>query len=236
MIPAPAPDETVVHVVRHGEVDNPQGVLYGRLPGYHLSTNGLAMAERIGEHFRGTDLARLVSSPLTRAQETIAPVARGRDLDVVLDERVIEAGNRFEGQVFGRGNKALRNPRNWWLLRNPLEPSWGEPFDRIAERMRDAILAAATDAGPGNRALIVSHQLPIWIARLSVEGRRLPHDPRRRQCTVGSVTTFRVRDGRIVGLDYEEPCADLLRSGTAGDTISTGGDADDTSERPGEAG
>lgn len=223
---APPVGPTLVHVVRHGEVDNPQGVLYGRLPGFHLSANGYAMAERLGEFFADVPLRRLVASPLTRAQETIAPIARRRDLEVVLDQRVIEAGNRFEGQKFGKDNAALKNPRNWWLLRNPVVPSWGEPYKQVAERMVAAISDAAAQAGEDGRAVIVSHQLPIWIGRLAFERRRFMHDPRKRQCTVGSVSTFVFHGSQFVRVDYAEPCKDLLRAGVRGDTISTGGSAD----------
>ena len=219
---APQVGPTLVHVVRHGEVDNPRGVLYGRLPGFHLSGNGRAMAERLAEHFADVPLDRLVSSPLTRAQETIAPIAAGRGLEVVLDERVIEASNKFEGQMFVRDSNALKDPRNWWLLRNPMVPSWGEPYVQVVARMHDAIHDAARQVGENGQALIVSHQLPIWIARLGAEGRRLVHDPRRRQCTVGSVTTFQFRGDHITGVSYAEPCRDLLRPGVKGDTISTG--------------
>src|SRR5665647_1688738 len=45
---------TTVHLLRHGEVHNPTGVLYGRLDGYHLSERGVAMAERIAAHLAGT--------------------------------------------------------------------------------------------------------------------------------------------------------------------------------------
>jgi len=219
---APPVGPTLVHVVRHGEVDNPRGVLYGRLPGFHLSANGRAMADRLGEHFAEVPLNRLVSSPLTRAQETIAPIAAGRDLEVVSDVRVVEAANKFEGQVFGRGYEALRDPRNWWLLRNPVVPSWGEPYKQVAARMLDAIHDTARQAGEDGQAVIVSHQLPIWIARLAAEGRRLVHDPRRRQCTVGSVTTFHFRGDHLTRVSYAEPCRDLLRQGYPGDAISTG--------------
>ena len=73
-------DATIVHLLRHGEVDNPTGVLYGRLPGFRLSERGRAMAEMVAEHLAGADGARrdlvhLVASPLQRAQETAAPVA-----------------------------------------------------------------------------------------------------------------------------------------------------------------
>ena len=219
---APPVGPTLVHVVRHGEVDNPRGVLYGRLPGFHLSANGLKMADRLGEHFAGVPLRKLVSSPLTRAQETIAPIAAGRDLEVVSDVRVVEAENKFEGKVFGRTYEALHDPRTWWLLRNPAVPSWGEPYKQVAARMLDAIADTAREVGEDGQAVIVSHQLPIWIARLAAEGRRLVHDPRRRQCTVGSVTTFHFRGEHITGVSYAEPCRDLLRQGYPGDAISSG--------------
>lgn len=215
---------TMVHVVRHGEVDNPNGVLYGRLSGFHLSANGYAMADRLGEYFRDVPLRRLISSPLTRAQETMAPIAANRNLEVVLEERVIEAGNKFEGQKFGRDNAALKDPRNWWLLRNPAVPSWGEPYKEVAARMMAAITDAAALVGEDGQAVIVSHQLPIWMARLAGEHRRLMHDPRKRQCTVGSVTTFQFHGRELTRISYAEPCRDLLRVGVKGDTISTGSD------------
>ena len=140
----------------------------------------------------------------------------------MLDDRVIEASNKFEGKEFGHDNNALKDPRNWWLLRNPMVPSWGEPYTQVVARMLDAIRDAAAEVGENRQALIVSHQLPIWIARLGAEGRRLVHDPRRRECTVGSVTTFHFRGRHITGVSYVEPCRDLLRAGVKGDTISTG--------------
>ena len=128
-------------------------------------------------------------------------------LDVTTDERVIEADNRFEGMVFGKGNRALRDPRMFWHMRNPLQPSWGEPYTQVVARMRAAITDAAVAAGPGGQALVVSHQLPIWIARSDAEGRPLVHDPRRRQCTLCSVTSFTLRDGVVTAVDYAEPVA-----------------------------
>lgn len=200
---------TRVHLLRHGEVHNPSGVLYGRLAGYHLSERGRAMAERIAKHVADRDITHLVSSPLERARETAAPIAAELSLDVVIDERVIEAGNVFEGLTFGVGDGSLRHTRHWKHLRNPFRPSWGEPYTEIAARMRQAMNAAAA-AADGHEALIVSHQLPIWILRSVVEGRRLWHHPRNRECSLASLTTFSY-DGRdIVSVRYTEPAADLL--------------------------
>jgi len=198
-----------VHVVRHGEVHNPRGVLYGRLPDYHLSELGEAMAQRIAQAMAGRDITHLVSSPLDRARETIAPAAAVLGLEPDVDDRLIEADNYFEGKKFGVGDGALREPSAWWHLRNPFRPSWGEPYDVIAARMLAAIEDAAV-AASGHEAVVVSHQLPIWTARNAAEGQRLWHDPRARQCALASVTTFTVDDGQITAVGYSEPAKDLV--------------------------
>lgn len=203
--------DAIVHVMRHGQVHNPDGLLYGRLEGFGLSDLGRQMAERMAEHWSAVELTHLRCSPLQRARETMAPTAaRFPHLEVVTDERLIEAANAFEGKVFGSRNKALRDPRMIRHVLNPFRPSWGEPYAQIAARMRAAIADAAAVAGQGGQALVVSHQLPIWIARMDAEGRRFWHDPRRRECTLASVTSFSVSDGHVTDVSYDEPVADLL--------------------------
>jgi len=187
--------KTLVHVMRHGEVFNPEKVLYGRLPGYKLSDLGLKMADRAAEHFKNSNLSLIVSSPLERAQQTAAPTANVHNL---------------KPEINKVGDGALRDPRNWWHLRNPFRPSWGEPYKQVADRMRTAIFSAR-DAAKGKEALLVSHQLPIWVARLAAEGKSFVHDPRKRQCSLASVTTFVFDDDKLVEVKYEEPSADLLK-------------------------
>lgn len=202
---------TVVHLMRHGEVENPSGVLYGRLPGYHLSELGRKMADRVGEHLAGRDITYVVSSPLERAQETAVPIAAPHGLEIASDPRLIEAENVFQGKTFGVGDGALKNPSNWRHLTNPFKPSWGEPYvDQVVRMM--AALGAARDAARGHEAVCVSHQLPIWIARSFVERRRLWHDPRKRQCTLASVTSFTYQGDKIVSVGYAEPARDLVPS------------------------
>ena len=195
---------TVVHLLRHGEVFNPEQVLYGRLPGYRLSETGEAMAVAAAEWFDGRDVTHLVSSPLERAQQTAAPIAGKLDLPVETDDRLIEAGNDFEGKTFGVGDGAMRHPANWWRLRNPWRPSWGEPYREIAARMLGAV-ATAREAARGHEAVCVSHQLPIWTVRLHLEGRSYLHDPRKRECGLASVTSLVYDDDRLVRLEYAEP-------------------------------
>ncbi|MFI5099491.1 MAG: histidine phosphatase family protein [Actinomycetes bacterium] len=200
---------TVVHLVRHGEVFNPEHVLYGRLPGYRLSELGLAMAERVAESFADHDVAVVTASPLDRARETAAPVAAAHGLQVGTDERLIEAGNHFEGLAFGVGDGSLRHPRHWRYLVNPMKPSWGEPYQRIAARVLGAVATACSQA-EGREAVLVSHQLPVWVTRLYLEGRRLWHDPRKRECSLASVTTLTYHGRDLVAIGYSEPAADLL--------------------------
>jgi broad specificity phosphatase PhoE len=195
---------TVVHLVRHGEVHNPDGVLYGRLPGYRLSQRGEQQAARVAEALTPRDVTAVVASPLERAQQTAGPIAAAHGLEVVTEDGLIEAGNRFEGTRVGLGDGVLRDPRNWWKLRNPFRPSWGEPYSEIVTRMLAAMHRAATLA-EGHEAVCVSHQLPIWTLRQHLLGRRLWHDPRRRECALGSLTSLDVVDGQFAGLHYSEP-------------------------------
>ncbi len=203
------PDMTTVHLLRHGEVDNPQGILYGRLPDYHLSELGQQMAERVAKVLTGRDITYLVSSPLERAQETARPAAEALGLDIVTDERVIESRNVFEGQRFGVGDGSLRKPSAWKHLYNPFRPSWGEPYKDVVVRML-AAMHDAREAASGHEALIVSHQLPVWTVRSFVEGRRLFHDPRKRECSLASVTSFTYTGDRVTMVAYSEPAADLV--------------------------
>jgi broad specificity phosphatase PhoE len=205
---AAVPGQTaIVHLVRHGEVDNPLGVVYGRLPGYHLSSDGVLMAKAAADFLAPRDITVLRCSPLDRAVETAAPFAQEFGLEAVTDERLIEPWNYFEGMTFGIGEGSLRRPRHWIHLRNPMRPSWGEPYVQIAARVLAAATEAAREAG-GHEAVCVSHQLPIWVTRLCVEGRRLWHDPRARQCALGSVTSLTFAGDRVVDLSYAAPSGD----------------------------
>jgi len=197
-------EQTIVHLLRHGEVHNPGKILYGRLPGFRLSDAGIAMAEKAAGWFAGRDVTLLVSSPLERAQQTAAPIAEVLSLPVQIDDRLIEAGNAFEGLRVGVGDGALRQPQHWWKLRNPFRPSWGEPYVEIAARMLAAV-EAARDTARGHEAVLVSHQLPIWTLRLHLEGRRYVHDPRRRQCGLASVTSVSYDGDRMDFISYAEP-------------------------------
>ena len=197
-------EHTRVNLVRHGEVYNPRGVLYGRLPGFHLSEAGRAQAEAVADALADRDIVAVISSPLERAQETAAPIAARHNLTVDTDPDLIESANFFEGRRIGPGDGAWRDPRVWWRLRNPFTPSWGEPYTEIAARMTTAADKARA-RGAGHEVVCVSHQLPVWTLRLHLTGKRLWHDPRRRECALCSVTTLVYEGDRLIDVEYFQP-------------------------------
>ena len=206
---------TTVHLVRHGEVFNPEKLLYGRLPGYRLSALGEEMAEIVGAFLADRDITHVVASPLQRAQQTAAPLAGRLGLPVNTDEHLLEATNVFEGKRVSVGDGVLKQPRAWRHLYNPFKPSWGEEYVEVAARMRVAVIDARA-AARGHEAALVSHQLPIWVARLDAERRRLWHDPRKRQCALASVTSLTFDDDELSVITYSEPCAELVARSNKG--------------------
>ena len=195
---------TIVHVLRHGEVHNPRGILYGRLPGFRLSVAGEAQARAVASVLAAHDITQVGASPLPREQETATPIAEAHKLDIVTDENLIEAGNEFEGLKVAVGDGALSRPRHWWKLRDPFTPSWGEPYLQIAHRMLAAVNAARV-AAVGHEAVVVSHQLPVSPLRRFLQGERLWHAPRHRQCGLASLTSLVYEGDTLVDIVYSEP-------------------------------
>ncbi|HVS68826.1 MAG TPA: histidine phosphatase family protein [Mycobacteriales bacterium] len=207
--------QTIVHLVRHGEVDNPTGVLYGRLPGFLLSAAGEQMAKTAAASLAGRNVTVVRSSPLERAVQTAAPIAAEFGVAPTTDDRLLESENFFEGKTFGVGDGSLKRPSVWIRLWNPFRPSWGEPYVQIAKRVAAAVVDAR-DSAEGHEAVLVSHQLPIEICRRYLEGTTLWHRPDRRRCALASVTSVVYEDDRIVRIDYSEPAGDAGRKRVGG--------------------
>jgi broad specificity phosphatase PhoE len=204
---------TTVHLLRHGEVFNPDKILYGRLPGFRLSEVGQQMAVNAADWLTGRDVTYLVTSPLQRARETAEPIGSAFGLPVATDDRLVEAGNSFQGKrVTGPGG-VLKQPSNWVRYRNPFRPSWGEPYRQVALRMYAAALKAR-DLAEGHEAVCVSHQLPIVCLRRYVERQHLWHDPRKRQCSLASITSLVFEGDDVVRVHYAEP------SGTSSNDVT----------------
>lgn len=205
---------TIVHMMRHGEVHNPEGILYGRLSGFHLSELGASQAQKVADSLADHDITHVFASPLQRAQETATPIAASHGLDIITDEGLIEAENTFEGLRVSAGDGALRRPRHWPKLRDPFTPSWGEPYIQLAHRML-AVANKAREEARGHEAVCVSHQLPVYTLRRFLEGQRLWHDPRKRQCSLASLTSLLYDGDALVDIVYSEPAgsSDPLATG-----------------------
>lgn len=191
---------------------NPDGILYGRLPGFGLSKLGHRMAEAAAEELaaRERSVTAIAASPLQRTRESAEPISSEFGLPVRIEERIIEPTNHFEGTVMER---AVRQPKNWPALVNPWRPSWGEPYLKIVERMRAAIDDAFDSVDEGD-VILVSHQLPIWMAHLSVAGEKLPHNPARRRCALSSITSFERSSTGLAEVGYTEPASSLQARAT----------------------
>jgi broad specificity phosphatase PhoE len=192
---------TVIHLVRHAEVENPNNIWYGHLDGFPLSAKGRETAEALAEFFASHPLAAVYASPLARAQETARPIARSRGLDVGVCQDIIETQSYLQGEYADR--RVFLNPRNLRYFVNPFRPSWGEPYRSVAARMVRAIEAMRA-AYPGEEVVAVSHMTPIQIARLAVEGRPLRPWLRNVPCRRGSATTLEFGDDGYTRTVYQE--------------------------------
>ncbi len=199
-----------IHLVRHGEVYNPSGVLYGRLPNFHLSDTGKLMAEAAAQELKsaGFDIKGVFSSPLVRAQESAKPIEALFGLDAKTNEDLIEPWNVFEGRKLSVKAVAVR-PHWWWHFRNPARPAWGESFIDIIARMNQAMIDASESVKSGD-VVLVTHQLPIWVMHLHAAGEKLMHDPRKRRCSLSSITSFELVEGKLTEISYLEPAKSLL--------------------------
>jgi broad specificity phosphatase PhoE len=210
--------ETVIYLVRHGQVENPRRVLYGRLPGFNLSRRGQAQADLLAEHFADAPVAAVLASPLERAQQTATPIAAAHGLEVRTDLRLIETSNVFEGVAGNVAWYIVRHPNLWWKLRSMRTPSWGERNVDMVERVHAAVDAVREEFA-GGHVVLVSHQAPIWVTRLAFERRRLGHWPGWRRCALASVTTLTFDDDHLTAVAYAEPAATALLSPGPGDPV-----------------
>jgi broad specificity phosphatase PhoE len=192
---------TLIHLVRHAEVENPRNVWYGRLEGFVLSARGRRQADALGERFEKHELAAIYSSPLERAMETAQAIAKPHDLEVQVDQDIIESETRLQGKY---GDLRLfRNPLNFRYFVNPYRPSWGESYRSISDRMERA-LRRLLDEHVGQEVVAVSHMTPISIARLRAENRGRPPWRGRILVARASITTLEFNDDRYVKTTYED--------------------------------
>lgn len=213
---------TTIHFVRHGEVHNPDHILYERLPGFHLSDRGRRMAEATARYLAASPqtntAAAVYSSPLDRTRETAQVIltalnetraARNEEsLELVTDQRIIEAGNNFRGTRIGHGEGALWRNGNWKLVTNLWKPSWGESYRQIAARV-SAFAQEKVGEHAGQQIIVVSHESPIWSYRHLLETGHPEHNMLLRHTALASVTsiTYDSQTGNVMSITYVDPAA-----------------------------
>lgn len=222
---------TTIHFVRHGEVDNPNHVLYERLPGFHLSARGVRMAQATAKYIATVPQMRgitaIYSSPLERTRETAREIenalrkiadssyvkahcdedsAQSQESDIILDKRLIEAGNNFRGKRIGYGEGALWKNDNWKLVANLWKPSWGESYRSIATRVGDFVREQVRKH-PGEQIVAVTHESPIWSYRHLLETGHAEHNMLLRHTALASITsiTYDCETLRVLSITYVDP-------------------------------
>lgn len=151
-----------LYLIRHGAVENPGGVRYGRLPGFPLSAEGRAQAARTAQHLASLRPGplRLLSSPLARAHETATIVGAPLSLTPDIEPRLLELGSSLDGLP-----RRVPLPVRLRHLRDPALRRMNEPLRFAAQR----ILSVIDEHQPRFQALVlVSHQLPIRAALLAL--------------------------------------------------------------------
>lgn len=204
---------TTIHFVRHGEVENPNHVLYERLPGFHLSNRGLKMARATAKYIATVPQMRgisaIYSSPLERTQETAQQIANALQIGpIILDNRLIEAENNFRGKRIGYGEGALWKNNNWKLVSNLWKPSWGESYKSIAVRVGDFAREQVKNH-PGEQIVAVTHESPIWSYRHLLETGHAEHNMLLRKTALASITsiTYDCTNMNVLSITYVDPAA-----------------------------
>jgi len=179
-----------LHLVRHGEVDNPRHVVYAALPGFELSDLGRRQAREAARYLSSQPIVAVWSSPLERALSTAAVIAARSDLPVLVDEELTEwriaddwAGIVWEDLPTERPGELEAYLERPWDL-----PFGGESLADLAQRMRDVLLRLHERHTEGD-VVVVSHQDPVQAARLAVTGRSLEfqHADKPAHCSVISL-------------------------------------------------
>ena len=215
---------TTIHFIRHGKVENPDHLLYERLPGFHLSDLGRRMARAAADYAAAdpqlSSVVAVYSSPLDRTRETAGiiigalnkvRVERGEQpLELQTDNRIIEAGNEFRGKRIGYGEGALWRNGNWHLVRNLWKPSWGESYQHIAARVGDFAQEKVREYA-GKQIIAVSHESPIWSYRHLLETGHPEHNMVLRHTALASVTsiTYDSETGKMLSISYADPAKDV---------------------------
>ena len=160
--------KTTVYLVRHGEVHNPQRVIYGRIPGFQLSEKGRKQAHALGKHLSDKKLTAIYASPLERTHETATYIHKHHNhLSITHDERIIECYTPLEGEKIEIVEKS-----NWNFYAPEFIKKGGESLEDIWSRM-SVFLEEKVKLHAGEEIAVVSHGDPIMITASQHTGKPL---------------------------------------------------------------
>jgi broad specificity phosphatase PhoE len=180
-----------LHLIRHGEVLNPDHLVYAGLPGFGLSARGIAQATAAADWLRRRRVVAVISSPLQRATETAAPIAavHGIEVDTDADLTEWELSNRWAGHPWPRLPEIFPGELEAYLSDPSRLPFSPESLHEVGKRVADSAEACwAQHPTPGD-IVVVSHQDPVESARRRLTGRDLSHFNAAKPAH-GSVITF----------------------------------------------
>jgi len=197
-------DETTVWLARHGEVHNPTGMLYGRLPRMGLSDEGRRQAMALGEFLRERPLGAIYASPMLRARQTAAAIqAEHPELRVRRDSRLTEIRSGWEGRP-----RAELDAIGWDYYEHPFQPG-DDGIEDIRQRMR-GWLNAVLKRHPGGEIVGVSHGDPMLILVSALRGDPPELSYIRPRPYISTACVFKLRfdlDGDYLGADLFVPHA-----------------------------
>jgi broad specificity phosphatase PhoE len=198
------PVRTTLHLVRHCDVQNPEGVLYGHLPGFRLSEKGVRQAHALGEFFAARPVREIYASPLERAQQTAHIIASYLDsVPVVTTPELVEA--RFGLYLQGIKPKDVPLRRPLWFVHMVwpgLLPN-DESVAAMAGRVRAPLSRLLRDF-PGQEGICVSHGDPIQAFWVESEMRHA-YALHRLQCAKGGMLSLDYQDDKLVSRRYRPP-------------------------------
>jgi broad specificity phosphatase PhoE len=198
---------TRIHVIRHADVENPNRLLYGHLPGFQLSALGRTQAAAVGEKLSGEGIRRIVHSPLARAVETARIINENlkepAELESDPELREAEFSRYLQGLPYWQ--IPLRRPL-WFVHKTRRGIVAGdESIEDLGGRVLDVVRRIAREH-PGETAVVVSHADPIQAAWILLEGRA--HNERemyRKSVDKAGMLTVELEGDKPVNWEYTPP-------------------------------
>ena len=159
---------TTIYLIRHGEVKNPDGILYARLPNFGLTALGKKEAQMDAEFLKDKQISAIYSSPLERTKQTAEIIQKELGLtEIYFSDQILETRTSYEGKKFSSLDKLQSE-----IYLKPLAPT-DETMEDLAQRMM-IFLNAVINKNEGKNVVIVSHGDPIMALKARIKNKTKP--------------------------------------------------------------